>query len=155
MAAWSETDLGHMRAALAEAEAAAGEGEVPVGAIVVAGGAIIARGHNRSDTDIDPSAHAEIVALRQAARKSGNYRLTDATLYVTLEPCAMCMGAIVQARIERLVFGAYDPKAGAAGSAIDLSESPSFNHRFEINGGVLAEECGAVLKTFFESKRGP
>jgi tRNA(adenine34) deaminase len=155
MAAWSETDLGHMRAALAEAEAAAGEGEVPVGAIVVAGGAIIARGHNRSDTDIDPSAHAEIVALRQAARKSGNYRLTDATLYVTLEPCAMCMGAIVQARIERLVFGAYDPKAGAAGSAIDLSESPSFNHRFEINGGVLAEECGAVLKTFFESKRSP
>ena len=155
MAAWSETDLGHMRAALAEAEAAAGEGEVPVGAIVVAGGAIIARGHNRSDTDIDPSAHAEIVALRQAARKSGNYRLTDATLYVTLEPGAMCMGAIVQARIERLVFGAYDPKAGAAGSAIDLSESPSFNHRFEINGGVLAEECGAVLKTFFESKRGP
>ena len=153
MAAWSETDLGHMRAALAEAEAAAGEGEVPVGAIVVAGGAIIARGHNRSETDIDPSAHAEIVALREAARKSGNYRLTDATLYVTLEPCAMCMGAIVQARIERLVFGAYDPKAGAAGSAIDLSESPSFNHRFEVNGGVLAEECGAVLKTFFESKR--
>jgi tRNA(adenine34) deaminase len=155
MAAWSETDLCHMRAALAEAEAAAGEGEVPVGAIVVAGGAIIARGHNRSETDIDPSAHAEIVALREAARKSGNYRLTDATLYVTLEPCAMCMGAIVQARIERLVFGAYDPKAGAAGSAIDLSESPSFNHRFEINGGVLAEECGAVLKTFFESKRSP
>ena len=153
MAAWSETDLGHMRAALAEAEAAAGEGEVPVGAIVVAGGAIIARGHNRSETDIDPSAHAEIVALREAARKSGNYRLTDATLYVTLEPCAMCMGAIVQARIERLVFGAYDPKAGAAGSAIDLSESPSFNHRFETNGGVLAEECGAVLKTFFESRR--
>jgi len=153
MAAWSETDLCHMRAALAEAEAAAGEGEVPVGAIVVAGGAIIARGHNRSETDIDPSAHAEIVALREAARVSGNYRLTDATLYVTLEPCAMCMGAIVQARIERLVFGAYDPKAGAAGSAIDLSESPSFNHRFEVNGGVLAEECGAPLKTFFESKR--
>ena len=142
-----------MRAALAEAEAAAGEGEVPVGAIVVAGGAIIARGHNRSETDNDPSAHAEIVALRKAALESGNYRLTDATLYVTLEPCAMCMGAIVQARIERLVFGAYDPKAGAAGTAIDLSESPSFNHRFEINGGVLAEECGAVLNTFFESKR--
>ena len=153
MAAWSETDLGHMRAALAEAEAAAGEGEVPVGAIVVAGGAIIARGHNRSETDNDPSAHAEIVALRKAALESGNYRLTDATLYVTLEPCAMCMGAIVQARIERLVFGAYDPKAGAAGTAIDLSESPTFNHRFENNGGVLAEECGAVLKTFFESKR--
>jgi len=150
---WSEQDIDGTRAALAEAEAAAGEGEVPVGAIVVAGGEIIARGHNRSETDNDPSAHAEIVALREAARVSGNYRLTDATLYITLEPCAMCMGAIVQARIARLVFGAYDPKAGAAGSAIDLSESPSFNHRFEINGGVLAEECGAVLKTFFESKR--
>ena len=155
MVGWSEMDLGNMRAALAEAEAAASEGEVPVGAIVVAGSEIIARGHNRSETDNDPSAHAEIVALREAARKTGNYRLTDATLYVTLEPCAMCMGALVQARIERLVFGAYDPKAGAAGSAIDLSDSPSFNHRFEINGGVLAEECGAVLKAFFESKRDP
>ena len=153
MVGWSETDLGNMRAALAEAEAAAGEGEVPVGAIVVAGGEIIARGHNRSETDKDPSAHAEIVALREAARKTGNYRLTDATLYVTLEPCAMCMGALVQARIERLVFGAYDSKAGAAGSAIDLSDSPSFNHRFEINGGMLAEDCGAVLRAFFESRR--
>jgi tRNA(adenine34) deaminase len=153
MAAWSETDLGHMHAALGEAEAAAESGEVPVGAVVVVGGEVIARGHNRSETDNDPSAHAEIVALRQAARETGNYRLTGATLYVTLEPCAMCMGALVQARIERLVFGAYDPKAGAAGSAIDLSDSPSFNHRFEINGGVLAEECGAVLKAFFESKR--
>ncbi len=142
-----------MRAALAEAEVAADAGEVPVGAVVVAGGEILARGHNRSETDSDPSAHAEIVALRAAAREKGNYRLTGATLYVTLEPCAMCIGALVQARIDRLVFGAYDPKAGAAGSAIDLSDSPSFNHRFEINGGVLAEQCGAVLKTFFESKR--
>lgn len=155
MVGWSEIDLGNMRAALAEAEAAAESGEVPVGAVVVAGGEIIARGHNRSETDNDPSAHAEIVALREAARRTGNYRLTDATLYVTLEPCAMCMGALVQARIERLVFGAYDPKAGAAGSAIDLSDSPSFNHRFEINGGVLAEECGSVLKAFFESRRTP
>ena len=155
MVGWSEMDLGNMRAALAEAEAAAESGEVPVGAVVVAGGEIIARGHNRSETDNDPSAHAEIVALREAARRTGNYRLTDATLYVTLEPCAMCMGALVQARIERLVFGAYDPKAGAAGSAIDLSDSPSFNHRFEINGGVLAEECGSVLKAFFESRRTP
>lgn len=155
MAAWSETDLAHMRSALAEAEAAAESGEVPVGAVVVAGGEVVARGHNRSETDNDPSAHAEIVALREAARKTGNYRLTDATLYVTLEPCAMCMGALVQARIERLVFGAYDPKAGAAGSAIDLSDSPSFNHRFEINGGVMAEECGSVLKAFFESRRTP
>jgi len=155
MVGWSEMDLGNMRVALAEAEAAAGEREVPVGAVVVAKGEIIARGHNRSETDNDPSAHAEIVALREAARKTGNYRLTGATLYVTLEPCAMCMGALVQARIERLVFGAYDPKAGAAGSAIDLSDSPSFNHRFEINGGVLAEECGALLKSFFESRRTP
>ena len=153
MAAWSEADLGHMRAALAEAKLAAESGEVPVGAVVVAGGEVVAGGHNRSESDNDPSAHAEIVALREAARKADNYRLTDATLYVTLEPCAMCMGALVQARIERLVFGAYDPKAGAVGSAIDLSDSPSFNHRFEINGGVLAEECGEVLKTFFESKR--
>lgn len=153
MAGWSEMDLDHMRAALAEAKTAAGAGEVPVGAVVVAGGEIIARGHNRSETDNDPSAHAEIVALRAAARTEGNYRLNGATLYVTLEPCAMCMGALVQARIERLVFGAYDRKAGAAGSAIDLTDSPSFNHRFEVNGGVLAEECGALLKTFFESKR--
>jgi tRNA(adenine34) deaminase len=153
MAGWSEMDLDHMRAALAEARLAAAAGEVPVGAVVVAAGAVIAKGHNRSETDNDPSAHAEIVALREAARQRGNYRLTNATLYVTLEPCAMCMGALVQARIERLVFGAYDPKAGAAGSAIDLSDSPSFNHRFEINGGVLADECGAVLKAFFESKR--
>jgi len=153
MAVWSETDLNCMRAALAEAQRAAAAGEVPVGAVVVAGGKIIGRGYNRSETDNDPSAHAEIVALRAAASAEGNYRLTNATLYVTLEPCAMCMGALVQARIERLVFGAYDPKAGAAGSAIDLSDSPSFNHRFEINGGVLAEECGAVLKTFFAVKR--
>ena len=153
MEAWSETDLGHMRSAIAEAIVAAEEGEVPVGAVVVSGGEIVARGHNRSETDRDPSAHAEIVAIRRAAQIAGNYRLTGATLYVTLEPCAMCMGAMVQARIARLVFGAYDPKAGAAGSAIDLSDSPSFNHRFEINGGVLADECGQVLKSFFESKR--
>lgn len=153
MAGWPKIDLDHIRAALAEARIAGEAGEVPVGAVVVAGGEVIATGHNRSETDNDPSAHAEIVALREAARKTGNYRLTDATLYVTLEPCAMCMGALVQARIERLVFGAYDPKAGAVGSAIDLSDSPSFNHRFEINGGVLAEECGAALTLFFESKR--
>jgi tRNA(adenine34) deaminase len=155
MAAWSEADLGHMRTALAEADVAARSGEVPVGAVVVAGGNVVGTGHNRSETDNDPSAHAEIVALRAAAKALGNYRLNNATLYVTLEPCAMCMGAMVQARIGRLVFGAYDPKAGAAGSAIDLSDSPSFNHRFEINGGVLAEECGAVLKAFFESRRNP
>ncbi len=148
-------DQAHMRAAIGEAKVAVQVGEVPVGAVVVVNNAIIARGINRTISDTDPSAHAEIVALRAAAQELGNYRLSNATLYVTLEPCAMCMGAMVQARIGRLVFGAYDPKAGAAGSVIDLSDSPSFNHRFEINGGVLAEECGAVLKAFFESKRAP
>ena len=142
-----------MRSAIAEAKVASQVGEVPVGAIVVQNNEVVARGVNRTISDNDPSAHAEIVALRAAARELGNYRLSGATLYVTLEPCAMCMGAMVQARIARLVFGAYDPKAGAAGSVIDLSESPSFNHRFEINGGVLADECGAVLKSFFESRR--
>ena len=144
-----------MRAAIAEARVAAEVGEVPVGAIVVVNHEVVGRGVNRTISDNDPSAHAEIVALRAAAHELGNHRLSGATLYVTLEPCAMCMGAMVQARIARLVFGAYDPKAGAAGSAIDLSDSPSFNHRFEINGGVLAEECGAVLTAFFESKRNP
>ena len=153
MAAWSDADLGYMRAAIGEARVAAQAGEVPVGAVVVVDGEIIARGVNRTISDIDPSAHAEIVALRAAAQELGDYRLTTATVYVTLEPCAMCMGAMVQARVQRLVFGAYDPKAGAAGSAIDLSDSASFNHRFEINGGVLAEDCGKVLKTFFESRR--
>jgi tRNA(adenine34) deaminase len=142
-----------MRAAIDEAKVAAQAGEVPVGAVVVVNNAIVARGINRTISDTDPSAHAEIVALRAAAQELGNYRLGNATLYVTLEPCAMCIGAMVQARIGRLVFGAYDPKAGAAGSAIDLSDSPSFNHRFEINGGVLAEECGSLLKAFFESRR--
>ena len=153
MTAWPEADLGHMRAAISEAKVAAQAGEVPVGAVVVIAGEIAARGINRTISDTDPSAHAEIVALRAAAHEAGNHRLDGATLYVTLEPCAMCIGAAVQARIGRLVFGAYDPKAGAAGSAIDLTDSPSFNHRFEINGGVLADECGEVLKNFFESRR--
>jgi len=142
-----------MQAALEQAAEAAAAGEIPVGAVVVIGGQAIATGQNRSIRDSDPSAHAEIVALRAAGSTVSNYRLTDATLYVTLEPCAMCIGAIVQARVSRVVFGAYDPKAGAAGSAIDLSDSPAFNHRFEVMGGVLAEECGAVLKKFFGERR--
>jgi len=153
MAAWSETDLGHMRAALAEAEAAAESGEVPVGAVVVAGGAIIARGHNRSETDNDPSAHAEIVALREAARTTGNYRLTDATLYVTLEPCAMCVGAMIHARIERLVYAATDPKTGALGGAFSLPRLPAHNHVIEVESGLLAEEAGAMLRAFFRKRR--
>jgi len=142
-----------MHAALEQAREAAAVGEIPVGAVVVIGGEVIATGQNRSVRDSDPSAHAEIVALRAAGSSVSNYRLTDATLFVTLEPCAMCIGAIVQGRVTRVVFGAYDPKAGAAGSAIDLTDSPAFNHRFEILGGVLADECGAVLKEFFGERR--
>ena len=142
-----------MRTAIGEARVAAQVGEVPVGAVVVVDNEVIAQGINRTISDTDPSAHAEIVALRAAAHELGNHRLPNATLYVTLEPCAMCYGAMVQARIGRLVFGAYDPKAGAAGSAIDLTDSPAFNHRFEVNGGVLADECGEVLKQFFASRR--
>ncbi len=135
-------DAAFMRAALEQAQRAAAIGEVPVGAIVVLGAEVIARGHNRSVLDQDPSGHAEIVVLREASRVRADHRLTVATLFVTLEPCVMCTGALVQARITRLVFGAYDPKAGALGSATDLSDSVALNHRFEIQGGVLADECG-------------
>jgi tRNA(adenine34) deaminase len=151
---WSETDQAFMREAIGEARVAGEVGEVPVGALVVMGGKVVARGINRTLSDNDPSAHAEVVAIRSAAAEIGSPRLSGATLYVTLEPCPMCMGALVQARIERLVFGAYDPKAGAAGSAVDLTDSPAFNHRFEVNGGVLAGDCGAVLKSFFDVRRG-
>ena len=150
---WSEADTAAMRVALVEAGQAAAAGEVPVGAVVVADGEVIATGHNRSICDSDPSGHAEIVALRVAAESLGNYRLTNATLYVTLEPCVMCVGAIVQARISRVVFGAYDAKAGALGSATDLSDSKALNHRFEINGGLLADESSALLKEFFQKRR--
>lgn len=142
-----------MQQALREAADAGAAGEIPVGAVVTIGADVIATGQNRNIRDADPSAHAEIVVLRTACRAGGNHRLTGATLYVTLEPCAMCVGAIVQARVSRVVFGAYDPKAGAAGSAIDLTDSPAFNHRFEIQGGVLADECGGILKDFFRNKR--
>jgi tRNA(adenine34) deaminase len=149
----TDQDAAFMRAALEQAQLAASSGEAPVGSVLIAGGDVLARGHNRTIADNDPSGHAEIVVLREAGQACGNHRLTDAILYVTLEPCAMCVGAIVQARVARVVFGAYDPKAGALGSAIDLSDSPAFNHRFEIQGGVLADECGALLRTFFERKR--
>jgi len=149
----SAPDSELIRAALEQARDAAAAGEIPVGAIVVSGGNVIGRGQNRSIRDSDPSAHAEVVALREACLAQANYRLTDATLYVTLEPCAMCLGAIMQARVSRVVFGAYDPKAGAAGSAVDLMESPAFNHRSEVLGGVLADECGAVLQDFFRARR--
>jgi tRNA(adenine34) deaminase len=150
---WSDLDVACMRAALAQAEIAANAGEIPVGAAVVVDGQTIATGHNRSISDCDPSGHAEIIALRAAAEFLNNYRLPNATLYVTLEPCVMCVGAIVQARIGRVVFGAYDEKAGALGSATDLSASKALNHRFEINGGLLADECATLLRSFFASRR--
>ena len=146
-------DRQYMMAALHEAEEAAAAGEIPVGAIVVQSGEVLATAQNRTIRDRDPSGHAEIVALRAACEARANHRLTDATLYVTLEPCAMCLGALVQARVARLVFGAYDPKAGAAGSAIDLTDSPALNHRFEVLGGVLADDCGRVLQDFFRGRR--
>ncbi len=142
-----------MQVAMDEAAKAHEAGEVPVGAVVVYEGRIAGRGGNRSVTDHDPSAHAEIVAIRAAAKAVGNHRLNGATLYVTLEPCPMCATAISQARIQRVVFGAYDDKAGAYGSAIDMTESPALNHRSEVNGGVMANEIGTVLQSFFESRR--
>ena len=142
-----------MREALAEAEQALAEGEVPIGAVVVQDGVIIARAHNRRETWHDPTAHAEILALREAAVKLGSWRLENATIYVTLEPCPMCAGAMVQGRVTRVVYGAPDPKAGAAGSLINLLQHDKFNHRVEIIGGVLAEEGGELLRRFFRSRR--
>jgi tRNA(adenine34) deaminase len=148
------TDLDFMQLALAEARAAEAAGEVPVGAIVVSpAGEIIARGNNRVLRDSDPAAHAEIVAMREAGRVLGNYRLTGCTVYATLEPCAMCAGAILHARIARLVFAARDPKAGACGSALSVMNHPSLNHRVEVVEGVLGEDCSTMLTTFFRSRR--
>jgi tRNA(adenine34) deaminase len=146
-------DAEFMRAALADAAAAGRAGEVPVGAVVVAGGAIVGRGANAPIARNDPSAHAEIAALRAAGEKLGNYRLAGCDLYVTLEPCAMCAGAILQARIRRLVFGAPDPKTGACGGVINLFAEPRLNHQTLATGGVLADECGALLKEFFAARR--
>jgi tRNA(adenine34) deaminase len=152
---WSESDLDFMREALAEARLAVGAGEVPVGAVITMSGRIVGRAHNRTIGDCDPSGHAEIVALRQAAEALGNHRLSGATVYVTLEPCAMCVGAMIQARVARVVFAAYDERAGALGSVLDLSAVPEFNHRIEVNGSLLAEEAAALLQTFFEERRAP
>ncbi len=143
-----------MREALAEAKAAAALGEVPVGAVIVAlDGTRLGRGGNRRESEQDPSAHAELIAIREAARTLGSWRLEGATIYVTLEPCAMCAGALVLARVARLVFGAADPKAGYCGSLGDLVRDPRLNHRLEVAGGVLAEECGALLRDFFAGLR--
>lgn len=148
-----DNDKNHMRAALAQALQASTNGEVPVGAVVVLNGAVIAVAHNQSIGDSDPSGHAEIVALRIAGQQQENYRLTGATLYVTLEPCVMCVGAIAQARVARVVFAAYDKKAGALGSVVDLSDSRALNHRFEVNGGLLAAESQVLLQDFFRARR--
>ena len=147
------TDAAYMRLALEEARRAASQGEVPVGAVVVFGEQIIGRGGNRNIAENDPTAHAEVVALRQAAARLGNYRLAGCTLYVTVEPCAMCAGAAVLARIERLVYGCDDPKAGAIRSLYQIADDPRLNHRVEVTSGVLAEECSALLRTFFAEKR--
>ena len=150
---WSANDTAYMEEALGQAQRALAAGEVPVGAVLVAGGAVVAAGHNRTIADADPSGHAEVVTLRAAAEQLGNHRLADATLYVTLEPCVMCVGAIAQARLARVVFGAYDKKAGALGSVEDLSDSRALNHRFEVNGGLLADHSGVILSQFFAGKR--
>ena len=142
-----------MEAALSEARAAASEGEVPVGAVVVWDGRIVGRGHNRVETAQDPTAHAEILALGAAAQTVKTWRLDEATLYVTLEPCHMCAGAIVLARVARLVYGARDPKAGACGSLAMVPQDLRLNHRAEVESGVLAEECAAVLEAFFRERR--
>jgi len=143
-----------MRVALGLAREAAAVDEVPVGAVVVVDGEIVGRGFNQPILRHDPTAHAEIVALRDAAGRLGNYRLPGSTLYVTLEPCVMCSGAIMHARVGRVVFGARDPKTGAAGSVVDLYGEARLNHHADIEGGVLAEECGALLSAFFAARRG-
>jgi tRNA(adenine34) deaminase len=146
-------DAAFMRAALEQAAAAGARGEVPVGAVLVRGDDIIATGGNAPIASHDPTAHAEIEALRAGGRVLGSYRLTDTTLYVTLEPCVMCASAIVHARVRRLVFGAWDPRAGAAGSIVDVFALPQLNHRVDVFGGVLMEECGEPLRRFFEERR--
>jgi tRNA(adenine34) deaminase len=147
------TDTEALRLALDEARAAAESGEVPIGAVVVAGGVVIGRGQNRVLRDLDPTAHAEIVAMREAARSLGNYRLPGCELFVTLEPCAMCAGAVIHARLDRLIYCAADPKAGAAGSVLEVLNHPRLNHKLQVTQGELAEESGELLRAFFRERR--
>ncbi|MDR3405309.1 MAG: tRNA adenosine(34) deaminase TadA [Chthoniobacter sp.] len=153
MSAAAITDFEAMQAALDEARLAAEAGEVPIGAVVVREGAIVARGQNRTLRDQDPTAHAEIVALRAAAAAIQNYRLPGTTLYVTLEPCAMCAGAMIHARLDRLVFAAADPKTGACGSVLDVLNHPKLNHQMQMEQGILAEESATLLRSFFRERR--
>jgi len=147
------SDLEYMHLAIVQAQAAALRGEVPVGALVVLEDRILAAAGNRTVTDCDPTAHAEIVALREAARKAGNHRLIDASVYVTIEPCAMCAGALVQARITRLIYGADEPKGGAIRTCMQVLEAPGLNHRIEVVSGVLSEESVQLLQSFFSARR--
>jgi tRNA(adenine34) deaminase len=149
----AQLDRQFMQEALEQAKLAALAGEVPVGAILVRDGEVIGRGFNQPIGNHDPSAHAEMLALRTAAQGVANYRLPGATLYVTLEPCVMCSGAMLHARIDRVVFGAPDPKTGAAGSVLDIFASKQINHQTQVEGGILAEECGQILRDFFRERR--
>ncbi|MBT7275157.1 MAG: tRNA adenosine(34) deaminase TadA [Woeseiaceae bacterium] len=142
-----------MQLALAQAEQAAIAGEVPVGAVIIAADQKLAAAHNRTILNQDPTAHAEILVLRQAAQHQGNHRLLDTTIYITLEPCAMCVGAMIQARIQRCVYGASDPKSGAVGSVLDLSAHAKLNHSFSVAGGLFAAESATLLQTFFKARR--
>jgi tRNA(adenine34) deaminase len=142
-----------MQEALAEARLAAAAGEVPIGAVLVHDGKILARSGNRTIRDCDPTAHAEVVALREAARRLGNYRLANTTLYVTIEPCSMCAGAIIQARVPRLIYGTDDPKGGAVRSCFEILSHPRLNHQVEVTSGVLAADCAAIIQAFFAARR--
>jgi tRNA(adenine34) deaminase len=148
-----DRDVWFMRLALRESQRALAHDDVPIGAVLVHGGEVLAAAHNERELRADPTAHAEILALREASRALGSWRLIDCTLYVTLEPCAMCAGALVLARVPRVVFGATDPKAGAAGSVLDVLSEPRLNHRPEVLSGVLAPDCGQLLSEFFASRR--
>lgn len=148
-----DTDLGFMEKALEEAHASEAAGEVPIGAILVHEGRIIARSGNRTIRDCDPTAHAEILILREASRVLGNYRLAGTVLYVTVEPCSMCAGAMIQARVPRLVYGCDDPKGGAVRSCFEVLTHPRLNHRVEVTAGVLASECASLLQSFFAARR--
>ena len=149
----ADVDEQYMRLALAEAALAAEEGEVPIGAVVVCDGQVVAKAHNRRETDADPSAHAEFRAMVDAAHALGRWRLSGCTVYVTLEPCLMCAGLMVNARIDRCVYGATDPKGGALGTLFDVSDDPRLNHSFRVTPGVLADECASLLREFFRARR--
>jgi tRNA(adenine34) deaminase len=152
-AIWSDADQHFMSLAIEQAQAALAHDDVPIGAVVALGGEAIAVARNERELLQDPTAHAEVLALRRAAEAVGSWRVLDATLYVTLEPCAMCAGAIVLSRIPQVVFGASDPKAGACGSVLDVTGEPRFNHRPEVRGGLLGDACGDLLRAFFAARR--